>query len=108
MALTLLPAAVRIEPAVTAPVLKEAGKVRLNCILATEAEPGLNVMGKLTVAPAAPEAVPTDRVGAVTAGGGGGGGGGGGVAVVVAVKAGEIAPNTALRFSVPRKATIWN
>src|SRR2546430_2573292 len=56
LALTLLPAVLRMAPAVTAPVLRHAGKVRLNCRLATDSVPGSNLTGRLTVVPAAPEA----------------------------------------------------
>ena len=61
--LTLLPAAVMTGPAVTVPVLKEAGSVRLNWMPATELVEGSNEMGRLMVVPAWPDAVPTVKVG---------------------------------------------
>ncbi|OGR48640.1 MAG: hypothetical protein A2X40_12435 [Elusimicrobia bacterium GWC2_65_9] len=64
--LTLLPADVKIAPGVIAPVLKPGGRVRLNCKLATEDVPGLKVTGRVTEAPACPEALPTVKVGAAS------------------------------------------
>ena len=96
LAETDLPAAVRMLPAVTLPVLMPAGRPIVNCRLATLALPGLKVIGKLTLVPAAPETEPAAMVGAAEVGGGtgvgagggggtgaGGGGGGGRVAVTV-------------------------
>ena len=92
LALMLLPAAVKTEPAATVPALRPAGKVRLNCRPATDVEPGLKVMGRLTVVPVWPEAVPAAKVGAVAVG----------AANVVAVTAPVAPPNTAFKLRVPR------
>ena len=69
LAVMFLPAAVRIGPAAMVPALRPAGSVRLNWRPATDAEPGLNVMKRLTVVPVWPVAVPAARVGAVTTSG---------------------------------------
>src|SRR6267378_4262623 len=63
LALTLLPAEVAIAPAVTAPVLKLAGKVRLNWMPATGEVLGSKVIGRLTAVPAEPDTVPAAKVG---------------------------------------------
>lgn len=74
LVLTDFPAEVMIDPAVTVPELSPAGKLMLNCRLATDAEPGFKVRGKLTVVPALPLTEPAERIGATTGAGGGGGG----------------------------------
>ncbi|OGR47011.1 MAG: hypothetical protein A2X40_08990 [Elusimicrobia bacterium GWC2_65_9] len=65
--LTPLPAAVKSELGAMDPVLMLGGRVRLNCMLNTEAAPGSKLMGKFTAVPACPEAFPTVSVGAAHA-----------------------------------------
>src|SRR5258705_13005452 len=67
LVLTLLPAFVRMDPAVTVPLLKPAGNVRLNWMPETELVFGLKVIGTLTEVPAIPEALPTVKVAGVAA-----------------------------------------